>query len=238
MTIAEMIKNTRQDNDMTQEEYANQFGVTRQTVSSWENEKSIPDLQLLITICNTYNLSLDSLLNEDHKYVKKIDITQKVVRILKKILPILGIMGCIFIAVLVTWKVNATKKEKGFVSNVKKLGFELENGIYTLDDKDIVYHLPNQKLPFLKSGFNIQQITSSYKSEDFSCNILLNYDEQQYTFAIDYGLNHQITGTITTDNKVEYRDLSKTDKIILSTYNDTITAILLKMVTYYKSVYL
>lgn len=238
MTIAEMIKKTRQDNDMTQEEYANQFGVTRQTVSSWENEKSIPDLQLLITICNTYNLSLDSLLNEDHKYVKRIDITQKAVRILKKILPILGIMGCIFIAVLVTWKANAVKKEKGFVSNVKKLGFELENGIYTLDDKDTVYHLPNQKLPFLKSGFNIQQITSSYKSEDFSCNILLNYDEQQYTFAIDYGLNHQITGTITTDNKVEYRDLSKTDKIILSTYNDTITAILLKMVTYYKSVYL
>ena len=41
MTIAEMIKKTRQDNNMTQEEYANKFGVTRQTVSSWENEKSI-----------------------------------------------------------------------------------------------------------------------------------------------------------------------------------------------------
>ena len=65
MTIAEMIKKTRQDNNMTQEEYANKFGVTRQTVSSWENEKSMPDLQLLITICNTYNFSLDSLLNED-----------------------------------------------------------------------------------------------------------------------------------------------------------------------------
>ena len=48
MTIAEMIKKTRQDNNMTQEEYANKFGVTRQTVSSWENEKSMPDLQLII----------------------------------------------------------------------------------------------------------------------------------------------------------------------------------------------
>ena len=57
MTIAEMIKKTRQDNNMTQEEYANKFGVTRQTVSSWENEKSMPDLQLIITICNTYNFS-------------------------------------------------------------------------------------------------------------------------------------------------------------------------------------
>ena len=54
MTIAEMIKKTRQDNNMTQEEYANKFGVTRQTVSSWENEKSMPDLQLIITICNLW----------------------------------------------------------------------------------------------------------------------------------------------------------------------------------------
>ena len=77
MTIAEMIKKTRLDNNITQEEYAQKFGVTRQTVSSWENGKSLPDLQLIITICNTYNLSLDALLNEDQIYVKKIAITQK-----------------------------------------------------------------------------------------------------------------------------------------------------------------
>lgn len=88
MTIAEMIKKTRLDNNITQEEYAQKFGVTRQTVSSWENGKSLPDLQLIITICNTYNLSLDALLNEDKIYVKKIAITQKLVCILKKILPI------------------------------------------------------------------------------------------------------------------------------------------------------
>ncbi|WP_081678856.1 helix-turn-helix domain-containing protein [Blautia wexlerae] len=26
--------------------------MTRQTVSSWENERSMPDLQMLIDICN------------------------------------------------------------------------------------------------------------------------------------------------------------------------------------------
>jgi len=99
MTIAEMIKKTRQDNNMTQEEYANKFGVTRQTVSSWENEKSMPDLQLIITICNTYNFSLDSLLNEDHKFVSKIDMTQKIFRTLKRILPIFCIIGCVYVPV-------------------------------------------------------------------------------------------------------------------------------------------
>ena len=97
---------TRQDNNMTQEEYANKFGVTRQTVSSWENEKSMPDLQLLITICNTYNFSLDSLLNEDHKFVSKIDMTQKIFRTLKRILPIFCIIGCVYVRYLLTEYTN------------------------------------------------------------------------------------------------------------------------------------
>lgn len=238
MTIAEMIKKTRQDNNMTQEEYANKFGVTRQTVSSWENEKSMPDLQLLITICNTYNFSLDSLLNEDHKFVSKIDMTQKIFRTLKRILPIFCIIGCVYVAVLGIWKINAVRKEEGFVSNVKSLGFELENGLYVLYDEDIIYELPNQKLPFMKFGFNLQQITSTYRNEKFSRNILLNYDEQQYTFNIDYGLDHQITGTIATNKTIEYNDLSKDDDTVLNTYKDTIETILCKMVTYYDAAYL
>lgn len=36
MTVGEMIKQTRIDSNMTQEEYGLKFGVTRQTVSSWE----------------------------------------------------------------------------------------------------------------------------------------------------------------------------------------------------------
>lgn len=130
------------------------------------------------------------------------------------------------------------RKEEGFVSNVKSLGFELENGLYVLYDEDIIYELPNQKLPFMKFGFNLQQITSTYRNEKFSCNILLNYDEQQYTFNIDYGLDHQITGTIATNKTIEYNDLSKDDDTVLNTYKDTIETILCKMVTYYDAAYL
>ena len=37
MTVAEMIKKTRTEANMTQGEYGEKFGVSRQTVSSWEN---------------------------------------------------------------------------------------------------------------------------------------------------------------------------------------------------------
>ena len=57
MTVAEMIKKTRTEANMTQGEYGAKFGVSRQTVSSWENGRSLPDLQMLIDICNTYHVS-------------------------------------------------------------------------------------------------------------------------------------------------------------------------------------
>lgn len=236
MTIAEMIKKTRLDNNMTQGEYADKFGVTRQTVSSWENEKSIPDLQLIITICNTYNLSLDSLLNEDPKYVNKIDMTQKFVRILKRTLPLLCIIICIYISIFGIWKVTATKKNEDFSSTVTSLDFVLENGLYIMHDGDTTYELPNQKLPFMQFDFNLQQITATYRSESFSCNILLNYDVNQYIFNINYGLDKQITGSITNDN-INYDNISVGNSIPLNEYKDTIETILKKMITYYNAVY-
>ena len=39
-----------------QEEYGTKLGVSRQTVSSWENGRSMPDLQMLIDICNMLSL--------------------------------------------------------------------------------------------------------------------------------------------------------------------------------------
>ena len=41
MTVAEMIRQTRTASNMTQEEYGVKLGVSRQTVSSWENGVSL-----------------------------------------------------------------------------------------------------------------------------------------------------------------------------------------------------
>ena len=54
-------------------QFGSLFHVTRQTVSNWENEKSYPDLQMLIDISNQFEISLDTLIKEDSKMVKTID---------------------------------------------------------------------------------------------------------------------------------------------------------------------
>ena len=48
MNIGTQILKIRKEKGLTQEEFGKIFHVTRQTVSNWENEKSYPDLQILI----------------------------------------------------------------------------------------------------------------------------------------------------------------------------------------------
>lgn len=89
MNIGTKIIVIRKQRNMTQEDFAKIFHVTRQTVSNWENEKSYPDLQTLVQISNEFNVSLDTMLKEDMLMVKKIDDY----KIYKKIF--IGLITCI-----------------------------------------------------------------------------------------------------------------------------------------------
>jgi DNA-binding XRE family transcriptional regulator len=44
MEISALIKKSRNESGMTQEQAAESLGVSRQTVSNWENGKSYPDI--------------------------------------------------------------------------------------------------------------------------------------------------------------------------------------------------
>ena len=84
MNIGNQILNIRKENQLTQEEFGKLFHVTRQTVSNLENEKSYPDLQMLIDISTQFEISLDTLIKEDSKMVKTIDKERVLGKIKKK----------------------------------------------------------------------------------------------------------------------------------------------------------
>lgn len=73
MNLGSEILNIRKEQQLTQEEFGKLFHVTRQTVSNWENEKSYPDLQVLVDMSDRFKISLDTLLKEDPKMVASID---------------------------------------------------------------------------------------------------------------------------------------------------------------------
>lgn len=65
MKFGERIKEQRKIKNMTQEDVANNLHVSRKTISSWENENSYPDIKSLVKISDLYQISIDTLLNED-----------------------------------------------------------------------------------------------------------------------------------------------------------------------------
>ncbi len=65
MQLGLTLKTIREKNELTQEDFAKKYNVTRQTVSNWENGKSYPDLLTLVRISDDFGYSLDSMLKEN-----------------------------------------------------------------------------------------------------------------------------------------------------------------------------
>lgn len=65
--IGDMISKTRQNRNMTQEEFASRLGVTPQAVSRWERGNSLPDISLIKGICDIFSVSANVLLGIDHE---------------------------------------------------------------------------------------------------------------------------------------------------------------------------
>lgn len=67
MEFGEKIKELRLKNQLTQEKFAINLNVTRQAVSNWENNRNLPDLEMLILISNIFHVSLDELILGENK---------------------------------------------------------------------------------------------------------------------------------------------------------------------------
>lgn len=65
MEIGKKIANTRKELGITQVELADKMAVTRQTVSRWESEAALPDVEKISQIATILNVSCDYLLKDD-----------------------------------------------------------------------------------------------------------------------------------------------------------------------------
>ncbi|QVI35029.1 hypothetical protein BVJ53_04685 [Lacticaseibacillus chiayiensis] len=65
--ISEAIKRFRKTRRVTQEQFAEAINVTRQTVSNWETGKSIPDVEMILSICRHYKIDFSTFVSVDTK---------------------------------------------------------------------------------------------------------------------------------------------------------------------------
>lgn len=69
--ISKLIKNIRESKNLTQQEFASLFHVTYQAVSKWERGLNMPDINILKSICDKYNLDINDFLEGNKKHSNK-----------------------------------------------------------------------------------------------------------------------------------------------------------------------
>ena len=70
MKIGEFLKELRKEKGITQEQFAEQFHVSRRSVSRWETGSNLPDLDILVEIADYYEVDLRELIDGERKSEK------------------------------------------------------------------------------------------------------------------------------------------------------------------------
>ena len=71
MDLSEQLKSARKEAGLTQEQAAEELGVTRQTISNWENGRTWPDIASVVRMSERYSVSLDRLLKGESGTVSR-----------------------------------------------------------------------------------------------------------------------------------------------------------------------
>ena len=68
--IGRFLKDLRKEKNLTQEQLAERFQISRRTVSRWETGSNLPDLDILIEMADYYDVDLRELLDGERKSEK------------------------------------------------------------------------------------------------------------------------------------------------------------------------
>ena len=122
MKFGENLYNLRKGSKMSQEKLAEKIGVSRQSISKWENGEAYPEMDNLLKICKIFHCKLNDIIHDDIQDIdsldedvkmsivklekekqKRLKVISKIIYILAKIgkiCAIVGIVGFIIAAIV------------------------------------------------------------------------------------------------------------------------------------------
>lgn len=97
MNMADRIQYLRKTKGISQEELADKLGVSRQAVSKWESEQSLPDLGKIITMSDYFEVTTDYILKGIEpvadKEQKSSELTSKILYIASTAFVAIGLLS-------------------------------------------------------------------------------------------------------------------------------------------------
>ena len=104
--IGGFLKELRQEKKMTQEQLAEQMGVSRRTVSRWETGSNLPDLSVLVELADFYDVDLNEIFRGERRsetvdtelkdtLLQAAEYSENIKKIIVKRMHLLFIGGCI-----------------------------------------------------------------------------------------------------------------------------------------------
>lgn len=121
MTLGEKIQKLRKQKGLSQETLAEKVSVTRQTISKWELNQSLPDLNFIAQLSEIFNVSADYLIKDEmsepnetpHRKRHNL-LTEKAKRMILLVFSALSLLACMvcficdyFISGTLSWSLAA-----------------------------------------------------------------------------------------------------------------------------------
>lgn len=225
--IGKFIKKLREENNLTQKEFADKLGVTFQAVSKWENGKNVPDIAILKQMSEEFQINIDEILEGERNEKKPLKE--------KRILTIVGVLILIGIGIIIF-----------FIQNNQKSDYEFKTISTTCEDFKITgsaaYNKEKATIYISNVEFCGKEDTTTY--QEISCILYETYQDtktqisdctkknnitlEEYLKGINMSVNHYSTNCKNLTHNIlslEIQAVEKENKTITYTIpiklNDT-----------------
>ena len=153
MKFGENLRNLRKNKNMSQETIAEKDGVSRQSISKWENGEAYPEMKNILTLCDIFECKINDLVHEDMidlssldeeiimKVVKFNEKKQTQVKSLSNVISLIGKIGVIVLKVAIPFVIVAMLLVTYLISNLEVNGDEISfttDNIKMVEDKVVV----------------------------------------------------------------------------------------------------
>ena len=176
MKFGENLRSLRKLQKMSQETIAEKVGVSRQSISKWENGEAYPEMKNILALCEIFDCKINELIHEDFTDIDSLDEEiimnvvkfnegkQNQVKSLSNVISLIGKIGEIVLKVAIPFVIIAMILVPYIINNVEvkesKISFKTDN-IKQIDDKLVMYDF---LIIDLEEDLSLEEVVSIFEN--------------------------------------------------------------------------